>query len=291
MSLRVWIDAARPKTLPAAVVPVLMGTAIAWRDGVFHWPSAFAALLASVLIQIGTNYANDYFDAVKGTDTEERIGPQRATAAGLVSPAAMRAAFIVTFALAALIGAYLVWRGGLPIVWIGLASIASGILYTGGPKPLGYVGLGDVFVLIFFGPVATAGTYYVQGLAWSEVAAIAGLGPGLLAVALLTVNNLRDVDQDRKAGKRTLAVRFGPTFAKWEYVLCWLGAAAVPVALWLVFRAPGWPLIAGGVCLIYTPPVEAVVTWEPGKPLNSALGGTGRLLVAYGVLFSVGWVV
>ena len=288
---RIWIPASRPKTLPAAVAPVLMGTAIAAGDGVLHVGAAVAALLGAILIQIGTNFANDYFDFVKGTDTEERIGPQRATAAGLVAPATMRNAFLLVFGLAVLLGIYLVWRAGWPIVWIGLASVACGILYTGGPKPLAYVGLGDVFVIVFFGPVATGGTYFVQALQWSEASLIAGFGPGLIATGLLTVNNLRDIEGDAKAGKRTLAVRFGSTFAKTEYVVCLLGAAAVPIVLHLAFDAPIGVLAASAACLVGIPPLKQVLAWTPGTPLLTALAATGRLLVVYALAFCIGWLV
>jgi 1,4-dihydroxy-2-naphthoate octaprenyltransferase len=268
-----------------------MGTAMAIGAQVAHVGAAVAALLGAILIQIGTNYANDYFDFVKGTDTHERIGPQRATAAGLVAPATMRTAFLLVFGLAVLVGAYLVWRAGWPIVWIGLASVACGILYTGGPKPLAYVGLGDVFVLVFFGPVATAGTWYVQALSFHPAAAFAGLGPGLLATGLLTVNNLRDIEGDRKAGKRTLAARFGARFAKIEYTLCLLGAAGVPVLLWALWDAPAGAMAAGVVCLLGIPPLRQVWASSAGTPLLPALAASGRLLVLYALAFCIGWLV
>jgi len=290
-SPRIWFEAARPRTLPAAVAPVLIGVAIAIRDDAFDALAASAALLGALLIQIGTNFANDYFDFVKGTDTEARIGPVRATAAGLVTPRTMRNAFLLVFALAALVGAYLVWRAGWPLVGIGVVSIACGVLYTGGPKPLAYLGLGDVFVILFFGPVATAGTHYVQALEWSLPAAVAGLGPGLLATALLTVNNLRDVDGDREAGKRTLAVRFGTGFAKAEYATCLVGAAVVPAVLFFTLCAPGGVFAASAACLLGLPSLRRVLRWRPGEPLFGALAGTGRLLVVYALAFSIGWVI
>ena len=266
-----------------------MGIVIAVGAGRFHLLAAAAALLGALLIQIGTNFANDYFDFVKGTDTEARIGPQRATAAGLVAPATMKRAFLLTFGLAVLVGTYLVWRAGWPLVVIGLASVACGVLYTGGPKPLGYIGIADLFVIVFFGPVATAGTYYVQTLEWSRSAVVAGLAPGLLATALLTVNNLRDIEGDRKAGKRSLAVRFGARFAKAEYVFCLLGAAAVPFVLHGYFDAPAGVLAASASCLLGLPPLRAVLSWTPGRELHGALAATGRLLVLYAVAFSIGW--
>ena len=286
----IWIQASRPKTLPAALAPVAMGIAIAWRDGVFDALPAIAAFVGAMLIQIATNFANDYFDGVKGTDTEDRLGPQRAVQAGLVTPATMKRAFVLTFALAAAVGAYLVWHAGWPIVVIGLLSILFGILYTGGPKPLGYLGLGDILVLIFFGPVATAGTHYVQALEWSTQAIVAGLAPGLLGVALLTVNNLRDVDGDRIAGKKTLAVRFGARFAKAEFVFCVLGAALVPVVLWALFDGPASAMFATASCVLAIGPLREVVAWQPGRRLSTALAGSGRLLVGYGITFCIGWV-
>ena len=189
--LEKWILAARPKTLWAAVAPVVVGTAMAYDAQRQHWPSALIALLCSVLIQIGTNLANDYFDHQKGADTPQRQGPLRVTQAGIISPRAMRRGIILVFAAACLAGLVLVWRGGWPIALIGISCILSGVLYTGGPYPLGYIGLGDLFVLIFFGPVAVGGTYYVQALAMEPVILLAGLGPGLLTTAILTVNNLR----------------------------------------------------------------------------------------------------
>ncbi len=285
---RVWLPAMRPRTLPAAAAPVLMGTAIAITDSGFHLVAALLALLGALTIQVGTNLANDYFDHRKGADTEARVGPTRATASGLVSPRAMRNAFILAFALAFVIGTALVLRAGTPIVVIGLLSILMGILYTGGPAPLAYTGLADPVVLLFFGPVATAGTHFVQTLAFSPTAALAGMGPGLIAVALLTVNNLRDVDTDGPVGKRTLAVRFGRGFARWEYTLCMLGAAAVPVVLWL--RGASVGVLLASVVLLTTLPAAKRV-WHAATPLEliPALASTGRSLFLYGVAFLGGW--
>jgi len=286
--LHIWLLAARPKTLPAAVAPVLIGTAIAYADDGFHWLSALAAALGAVFIQIGTNLANDYYDFKKGIDTKERLGPMRVTQAGLVSPAQTRAATIIVFAVAFLIGIYLVYRGGWPIVAIGLLSILFGILYTGGPYPLGYNGLGDIFVLIFFGPVAVAGTHYVQTLTLSPAALAAGLAPGLFSVAILTVNNLRDLDNDRAAGKRTLQVRFGRRFAVAEYVTVLLAACSLPIVLTLVFGVSQWVLLSALTLPIAVPAIKAVATIS-GRELNNTLAATGRLLLIYSVLFAGGW--
>lgn len=286
--LKIWLLAARPKTLSAAISPIIIGTALASADGALHLPSALAALLAAVLIQVGTNYANDYFDFIKGVDTSARIGPQRATQAGLVPPATMRIAFIAVFALAMVIGLYLVWRGGWVIVAIGSVSILLGVLYTATPFALAYTGLADLFVLIFFGPVAVGGTYYVQSLRITPEALIAGLAPGLLSTAILTVNNLRDLPQDRQAGRRTLAVRFGASFARWQYAACLAGAAAVP--LWLCLRTGGH-FYALTAMLIIAPaiPIIRKVFTTSGAALNEVLAQTGKILLFFSVLFAAGW--
>ncbi len=288
VSLSVWLLAARPKTLPAAVAPVLIGTVMAYVDGGFHLWSALSALCGALLIQIGTNYANDYADYVKGTDTAERVGPVRITQAGLVSPAAVRNAATLIFGLALLIGVYLVYRGGWPVVVIGLSSIMFGALYTSGPSPLAYNGSADLFVLIFFGPVAVGGTYYVQTLAITESVLIAGLAPGLFSVAILTVNNLRDIDNDRAAGKRTLAVRFGKSFAFGEYVLAIGAACLVPVYLFAFGGGPVTVLAAVAVLPVALPNVSDM-RLQTGSALNNTLAATGRLLLLYSTLFSLGW--
>lgn len=287
-ALKVWIMAARPKTLPAAIAPVVIGTAMAYGDGGWHPLAALAALLGAVFIQIGTNLANDYADFTKGTDTEERLGPTRVTQAGLASPSAVRTAAIVVFGLALLMGVYLVIRGGWPVVTIGLLSILFGVLYTSGPAPLAYVGIADLFVLIFFGPVAVAGTYYVQTLTWSTATIIAGLAPGLFSVAILTVNNLRDIHSDQKSNKRTLAVRFGAAYARTQYLLAVLIACAIPAYLYAEYHIPIFSVGAGAVALLATPLIRIVYTQE-GRVLNAVLAGTGRLMLIFAVLFSIGW--
>ncbi len=290
-TLGIWLSATRPKTLWAAVGPVLMGIAIAVSDGAAHWPSALVALLTAILIQIGTNFANDYYDFVKGADTSERKGPVRATQAGLVSPTAMKVAFILVFALAFLMGLYLVYRAGWPILAIGIFSILFGILYTGGPYPLGYNGLADIFVLIFFGPIAVGGTYYVQALSIYEIPLIAGLAPGLISTALLTVNNLRDIETDRLAGKRTLAVRFGAGFARAEYLFCILVALMIPVGLALYLQGHYFVMWTVILLLPVLPDIKLVFNKKSSAvALNRVLGRTGRLLFLYGLIFSIGWV-
>ena len=287
---KIWLLASRPKTLAAGLTPVLIGTAMAAAAGHFHLAAALCAALGALLIQIGTNFANDYFDFVKGTDTEARIGPTRATQAGLVRPRTMLFATILVFALAFLPGAYLMLRGGWPIFAIGIVSVACGVLYTGGPYPLGYLGLGDLFVLVFFGPVAVGGTYYVQALDLPGPVLVAGLIPGLFSTAILTVNNLRDADTDVRTGKKTLAVRFGKTFARWEYLACMvIAGAAIPA--WLCVQAGGhWAALAGGLALVPAIAlIRNVFTSADGDVLNETLAGTGKVLLLFSVLFSIGW--
>jgi len=286
-----WLIAARPKTLPAAAAPVLMGAAMAYGDGAFHALAALCALTGALLIQIGTNYSNDYFDHKKGADTRERIGPLRVTQAGLIPPETMKLAAVFVFALALLPGAYIVWRGGWPFVAIGGLSILFGVLYTAGPCPLGYVGLADPAVLIFFGPVALCGTYYVQTLELTREAVLAGFAPGLLSAAILTVNNLRDIESDRKAGKRTLAVRFGRTFARVEYLFCIVAATiAIPAGLWALTGNMRLGLYCMLVIFVAQPIIRVVFTTTDGERLNRALAGTGVLLLVFSVLFSIAWI-
>lgn len=287
--LRSWIMASRLRTLPAAIAPVLIGCAMVIADGQLYLPAAAAALAGAVLIQIGTNYANDYFDFVNGADNEKRVGPTRATAAGLITPGAMRLAFILTFALTAPITAYLAIRGGWPVVAIGVASVISGILYTGGPRPLGYMGLGDIFVLVFFGPVAVAGTYYVQALSITPEVIFAGLAPGLISTAILVVNNLRDMKTDAEVGKNTLAVRFGPTFARYEYLLSILIAALIPIAL-VLWTGGHWPAATAALIIFPAIPIVSSMWSREGRALDPNLARTGQLLALYSILFSAGWV-
>jgi 1,4-dihydroxy-2-naphthoate octaprenyltransferase len=288
--LKTWILASRPRTLPAAAAPVIMGTAMAYGEGLHHFPSAAAALVCALLIQAATNFVNDYADFKKGTDDPDRIGPLRVTQAGLVTPRQMKRAIWLTFTIAVLLGLYLVYRGGWPIALIGVLSILSGVLYTEGPYPLGYLGLGDIFVFIFFGPAAVGGTFYVQALTVDWVVILAGFAPGLLSVAILTVNNLRDVEGDEKAGKRTLAVRFGRGFAMKEYFYSILAACLIPVAIYLVTGK--YRLACLGVLTLFFAPgvLRVVFSRTDGPSLNNALAATGRLLLIYGILFSLGWI-
>jgi len=283
-----WLLAARPKTLPAAAAPVVVGTALAaFRGGFVPGPAA-AALLGALLIQIATNLANDYFDFVKGADTAERVGPTRVTQAGLISPEAVRNAMLATLGAAVLVGAYLVWVGGWPIVWIGLASLVCAVAYTGGPFPLAYHALGDLFVFLFFGLIAVAGTTYVQTGVFSAEAWWAGAGIGAVSTAILVVNNLRDIDTDRRAGKRTLAVRLGRGGTRLEYTLLWLAAGAVPVVGQLHF---GWPPLTLAAWLGVLPALPAIRrVWGAVEPreLIPALASTAAGLLVYALGLSAG---
>ena len=281
-----WILAARLRTLPAAIAPVLIGCAIAYQGDGFHFFAAFFAMMGAILIQIGTNFANDYFDFVNGADTEDRIGPTRATQAGLITPSSMRTAFIITFALVVPIIGYMAYRGGWPLIGVGVLSIISGILYTGGPKPLGYMGLGDIFVLVFFGPVAVAGTEYVQSLTLSTDAILAGIASGLISTAILVVNNLRDKDTDKHVGKNTLAVRFGSTFARVEYSLCFVITAAITV--YLAYVHSPWVLLAL-FPLLRAIPINRSMWSQSGAALDPNLGKTAQVLILYSLFFSIGW--
>jgi 1,4-dihydroxy-2-naphthoate octaprenyltransferase len=281
-----WIAAARLRTLPAAVVPVAVGTAVARACGQIAWGPALAALAGSLAIQIGTNFANDVFDAEKGADTAERIGPLRAVSAGLISARAMKRAMIAAFAIASLFGLYLLQQGGWPIAAIGIASIISGIAYTGGPWPLGYHGLGDVFVIAFFGFVAVCGTAYVQLGTVPALAWWAAVPVGALATAILVVNNIRDRATDVRAGKRTLAVRFGRPVALGEYALLLLAAYAVPVAIALHGRPwAALPLVTLPLAALR---MRALLHAVDGPEHNACLAATAKLLMVHGILFAIG---
>lgn len=286
--VRAWLLASRPKTLTAAVAPVLAGTGLAAHDGSFVALPALAAMVGAIFIQIGTNFANDYYDFVRGGDTDERVGPVRVTQAGILRPEAVKRGMVVVLALAMLVGVYLVSVGGWPIVAIGLASVACAVLYTGGPFPLAYLGLGDLFVFVFFGLIAVGGTYYVQALAWPPDALLAGAGLGALSTAILVANNLRDIATDTKAGKRTLAVRLGVRGTRTEYVGLLLVAAAVPI---VGVAALDWPRAALAALVAFAPalsPTRTVLSYAAPAELIPALGQTARVVVLYGVLLALG---
>jgi 1,4-dihydroxy-2-naphthoate octaprenyltransferase len=289
--LQAWILAARPRTLPVAVAPVLVGTALAIAEGSARALPAAAALLGALLLQIGANFANDLFDAEKGADGDDRIGPPRAMQLGLVSARQMRFAIACSFGAAALVGSYLVFVGGWPIVAIGLASIAAALAYTGGPFAFGYRGLGDVAVFIFFGPVAVAGSHYVQALSFSGLALAASLPIGALATAILVVNNLRDIDSDARVGKRTLAVRIGARATRIEYAGLLIFAYAIAPDFWLLGFASAWVALPFLTLPWALALARRIATSSDGPTLNCSLSDTARLTLAFSLLFSIGWLV
>ena len=248
---------------------------------------ALAALLAAVFIQIGTNLANDLYDFRKGADTQERLGPTRAVQAGWLSEHEVWIGTWLAFGAAMVAGLYLAWLAGPWLIVVGLASILSGVLYTAGPAPIGYVGLGDAFVFVFFGWVAVVGSCYVQTLSVEPLALLASIPIGALATAILVINNLRDIDTDIKAGKKTLAVRFGPMFARLEYLVLVVGAFLVP--LWLYLRADMvWPVLLPMILAPVSPALITRAFTREGGELNPLLGDTAKLLLAFAVLFTIG---
>jgi 1,4-dihydroxy-2-naphthoate octaprenyltransferase len=285
---RHWAEAARPKTLPAAVIPVLVGTALAAAHRTADLGKAGICLLFALLLQIGTNFANDYFDFVQGADTPARVGPRRAVAAGLIAPRTMLAATWLVLGIAFLVGLLLVREGGWVLLPIGIVSIVCAIAYTGGPFPLGYHGLGDVFVFIFFGLVAVDTTFYVQagGLAPDVTSCAAAIG--LLAANILVANNYRDVETDARAGKRTLVVRFGRKFAVWQYALSHLVAVLCPPAL-LAFTHYRWPVLLPLVLVPWAFQLthRLAASCEPAEQI-ALLGSTAKYLAVFGVLLSAG---
>jgi 1,4-dihydroxy-2-naphthoate polyprenyltransferase len=287
-AMRIWVMAARVRTLPAAVAPVLVGTSLALGDGHFH-PLAFvAALLGAVFIQVGTNLSNDYSDARRGADTEDRLGPVRVTAGGLVPPSQVLLATYVTFGLAVACGVYLVAVAGPELLAVGAASILAGVLYTGGPRPYGYEGLGEVFVFLFFGIVAVAGSYFVQvqQLPWQAFACAVPVG--LLASAILVVNNVRDLETDRRAGKRTLAVRLGASRTRTLYTAMVAGAFATALLPWALGSMTAWLLLSWAAIPLAIPVARVVRTRTDGPALNGALARTGALQLVFCLLFSAG---
>ncbi len=275
MSAKAWLMAARPATLTASIAPIVVGTAHAARDGAAHWPAALAALAGALSIQIGTNLVNDVEDFERGADDEHRMGPARAVEQGLLSAAQVRRGAILSFAAAALFGGYLVYLVGWPILLLGVISILSGIAYTAGPWPLAYLGLGDVFVFLFFGLGAVGGTYFVQTGTVTPTVLLSGTAIGALATAILAVNNTRDVDNDRRAGKRTLAVRLGEQATRAEYAAMIALAFAIPFALYarLGSTALLLPLVAATWAIVLVRRVYR----SNGPALNPLLGDTARL--------------
>ena len=309
--LRLWLMAARPRTLPAAIAPVLVGSAAAWwmandacsasSDGLsahpayvsafcspdFRWGAFIAALIGSIFIQIGTNLANDYSDAKRGADTADRLGPVRVTSAGLVAPKRVLYATWLAFGVAVVAGIYLATVAGWVIIAVGAASIAAGVLYTGGPRPYGYAGMGELFVFLFFGLVAVNGAYYVQLERLDWLPFWLSISVGLLSTAILVVNNIRDLETDRRAGKRTLAVRLGRERTRTLYEAC-VGGAFVVLCIGIAADGPAVAFIGLLAAPLAWRPLQAVLTRTDGPALNGALAGTGALLAAFSVLVSVG---
>jgi 1,4-dihydroxy-2-naphthoate polyprenyltransferase len=284
--LRLWLLAARPRTLPAAIAPVLVGTALAGSEDIFRALPFVAALVGSVFIQIGTNLSNDYSDARRGADTEDRLGPVRVTAGGLMPPRRVLVGTYVAFGIAVAAGLYLAAVAGWELLVVGAASILAGVLYTGGPRPYGYEGLGELFVFFFFGIVAVAGSYFVQAeaLRWEAVAL--GVPVGLLAAAILVVNNVRDIDTDRRAGKRTLAVKLGRRRAR--SLFAGMVVAAFTCCPGLAGALSAWLLLPLAAAPLAPPLIRTVATRTDGPALNGALAGTGRLLAVFSLLLAGG---
>jgi 1,4-dihydroxy-2-naphthoate octaprenyltransferase len=283
----IWLAATRPRTLPAAVAPVLVGTAAAWREGKYDGAAAGLCLLFAVLVQIGTNFANDYYDFIKGADTATRVGPKRAVASGLIPPATMKGALWVVFAAAFLSGLGLIAWGGPWLLAVGVASILCGFAYTGGPFPLGYHGLGDVFVFVFFGLVAVCTTCFVQAGKVTLAAWLAAVPIGLLTANILVVNNYRDVDTDTVAGKRTLVVRFGRGFARAQYGLSLVIALLVPL-IFFAYDQDVWSLLPLGVVPMAWSHFQRLSEKKSPSELIALLGDTGKLLSLYALLLAAG---
>jgi 1,4-dihydroxy-2-naphthoate octaprenyltransferase len=286
--VRIWVMAARPRTLPLGVAPVFVGTALAGYLHIFHPLRFVAALLGAMFIQIGANLSNDYSDAHRGADTEDRLGPVRVTAGGLVPPRQVLIATYVTFGLAVLCGVYLIALAGWQLLLIGVASIVAGVLYTGGPRPYGYEGLGEVFVFLFFGIAAVAGSYFAQVRDFSWESLVLSAPIGLIAAAVLVVNNTRDIDTDRRANKRTLAVRLGRERSRRMYAVMVLIAYPIALVPWFAGPLTAWLLLPWLSLPLAVAVIRIVGTHSDGPSLNRALAKTGQLQLVFCVLLSVG---
>ncbi|HEY3343725.1 MAG TPA: 1,4-dihydroxy-2-naphthoate polyprenyltransferase [Anaerolineaceae bacterium] len=286
-TFQIGLMAARPKTLPAAAAPVIAGIGVAIHLGAFRAGPALAALLGALFLQIAANYANDVYDFQKGVDTHARLGPTRVTQAGLFTPRQTLMGMWIFFGLAGLCGIYLAAQAGWPVIVAGLLAILVAIAYTGGPFPLGYNGLGEIFVFIFFGLVAVCGTVFVQAGQIPALAVWASVPMGLLADGILSMNNLRDLETDRATGKRTLAARFGPGVARAVYVGELAIAFLTPVVMVVLRIATPWALLCWGAVALAIPLIKMTYTVS-GRPLNKALAGTGQMELVFGVLFAVG---
>ncbi len=287
-SLQIWLIAARPRTLPAAIAPVLVGTALAWTVGPLDWIAFVAAAIGSLFIQVGTNLSNDYSDARRGADTDERLGPVRVTAGGLVPPKQVLFATYASFSMAVLCGVYLIIIAGPVLLLIGAASILAGVLYTGGPRPYGYEGFGELFVFTFFGIVAVTGSYFVQreSLEWEAI--VLAVPVGLLASAILVVNNVRDLETDRRAGKKTLAVRLGRAKTRWLFATMVLLAYPTALLPSLLGSFNAWPTLVLVTLPLALALTRSVASHTDGPTLNSALARTGVLELAFCVLLTIG---
>ncbi|MCF8382648.1 MAG: 1,4-dihydroxy-2-naphthoate polyprenyltransferase [Chlorobium sp.] len=281
-----WMLAVRPKTLPAGAVPVILGSAMAAADGRFRFTAAIVALVCALGIQVATNFINEIYDFRKGADTAERLGPTRTVAAGIISEHRMIRVSIALVSVVFLLGMYLVYTAGWPILLIGLLSLLFAWAYTGGPWPIAYSGLGDLFVFVFFGLVAVGGTYYVQAFDLSVPVLLAAAAPGAFSVNILLVNNIRDIATDRTVGKMTLPARIGATGAKALYVLLTAVAYLVPLLVWIngysvwgLLSLLSLPLALGMIGKLYR---------SEGRELNAVLAGTGKVMTIHGLLFSAG---
>lgn len=286
--LGAWLLATRPRTLPAAIAPVMLGTAMAIADKRFAWLAAAAAFSVALLLQIGVNLANDYFDYLKGIDTEERLGPPRVAQSGLIPPKQLRGGMALIFILSLIPGFYLLAVGGWPVLFIGLACIGAALAYSGGPFPLASHGLGDIFVFIFFGLVAVCGTYYVQALRLTPMVWLMGAIEGLLITPILVVNNLRDIETDRHSGKRTLAVIIGDRASKLEYLLLLAIAYAIPIILWLSGHGSAWLILPLFSLPLAVSQMRFIWKSAGGSMLNQALANTAQLALVYSLLLSAG---
>lgn len=282
-----WMLAIRPRTLPAAAAGVVMGAALAWRDGVFRLDATLVCLLTALLLQIGSNLANDVFDFERGTDTAERLGPTRVTQAGMLTPKQVKMGMAVVFVLSALLGLYLAWLGGWVVIIMGIAAIISAIAYTGGPFPIGYHGFGDIFVFIFFGLASVAGTYYIQAGSVTPAVWLMTIPPGMIITAILVVNNLRDLENDRKAGKHTLAVRLGEQGTKIQFIVCMVIAYLVLIPVAWAGLIP-WTTLLAWLSLPLAYQATRVILTQKGRPLNMALAKTGQTALVFSLLFWVG---
>lgn len=285
-TFRIWYLAARPWTLPASLAPIIVGSAVAWHEGGLHALTALMALLTALLLQIAANFANDAIDFRKGADTDERVGPTRITSAGYVSYEGVMRATFLTLGLAVLTGLYLVYRGGWPFLLLGLFALVAAVAYTGGPFPISYLGLGEIFVFLFFGLIAVTGTAYLQTGEVTALSLWSSLIPGALIVGILVVNNYRDLEGDRAVNKRTVAVRIGPRNTRLEYALLLLITAATPLVFWAVGWLDAWALVT----VLAWPLLWGLwrqVTTLQGPALNRTLGMTGRVAVVASVLFTI----